>query len=36
MNLAELMKTGIYYDDEYDETAPPNAGSDKTINSPIL
>lgn len=31
MNLAELTKTGIYYDDEYDEAAPPNAGSDKTL-----
>jgi hypothetical protein len=29
--LEELKKTGIYYDDEYDEGAPLNAGSDKTI-----
>ena len=26
-----LARTGTYYDDEYDETAPPNAGSDKTL-----
>jgi dipeptidase E len=26
-----LAATGIYYDDEYDEAAPPNAGSDKTL-----
>jgi dipeptidase E len=26
-----LEKTGIYYDDEYDEAAPPSAGGDKTI-----
>jgi dipeptidase E len=26
-----LAKTGIYYDDEYDEAAPPNAGSDQTL-----
>ena len=25
-------KTGIYYDDEYDEEAPENAGSDKTMH----
>jgi len=26
-----LEQTGVYYDDEYDEAAPPNAGSDKTL-----
>lgn len=26
-----LEETGVYYDDEYDEAAPPNAGSDKTL-----
>jgi dipeptidase E len=26
-----LERTGTYYDDEYDEAAPPNAGSDKTL-----
>lgn len=26
-----LEQTGIYYDDEYDEAAPANAGSDKTL-----
>lgn len=26
-----LEATGVYYDDEYDEAAPPNAGSDKTL-----
>jgi dipeptidase E len=26
-----LEQTGIYYDDEYDEAAPPNAGSDETL-----
>jgi len=26
-----LEKTGIYYDDEYDEAAPPHAGSDQTL-----
>jgi dipeptidase E len=31
INHEELAKTGIYYDDEYDEAAPPNAGSDKTL-----
>jgi len=31
VNREELEKTGIYHDDEYDETAPPNAGSDKTL-----
>ena len=30
-NREELEKTGIYYDDEYDEAAPPNAGSDQTL-----
>jgi hypothetical protein len=27
VNREELEKTGIYHNDEYDETAPPNAGS---------
>jgi len=27
----KLEKTGIYYDDEYDEAAPANAGSNKTM-----
>jgi dipeptidase E len=31
INHEELAETGIYYDDEYDEAAPPNAGSDKTL-----
>ena len=31
INYEHLKKTGIYYDDEYDEAAPPNAGSDKTL-----
>jgi dipeptidase E len=31
INQEELAKTGIYYDDEYDEAAPLNAGSDKTL-----
>jgi dipeptidase E len=31
INHEHLKKTGIYYDDEYDEAAPPNAGSDKTL-----
>lgn len=31
LNRAELARTGIYYDDEYDEAAPPNAGSDQTL-----
>jgi dipeptidase E len=31
VNREVLAKTGIYYDDEYDESAPPNAGSDKTL-----
>jgi len=26
-----LQETGIYYDDQYEEAAPPNAGSDKTL-----
>lgn len=26
-----LARTGVYYDDEYDEAAPPNFGSDKTL-----
>lgn len=26
-----LAESGIFYDDEYDETAPPHAGSDKTV-----
>jgi len=26
-----LARTGVYYDDEYDEAAPLNAGSDKTL-----
>jgi dipeptidase E len=26
-----LEQTGVYHDDEYDETAPPNAGLDKTL-----
>lgn len=26
-----LAATGVYYDDEYDEAAPPNAGSDRTL-----
>jgi dipeptidase E len=26
-----LMRTGRYYDDEYDEMAPPDAGSDRTL-----
>ncbi len=31
INHERLKKTGSYYDDEYDEAAPPNAGSDKTL-----
>src|SRR5262245_60957635 len=31
INHEALAETGIYYDDEYDEAAPPNAGSDKTL-----
>jgi dipeptidase E len=31
VNREELEKSGIYNDDEYDEVAPPNAGSDKTL-----
>lgn len=31
LNRAELARTSIYYDDEYDEAAPPNAGSDQTL-----
>jgi peptidase E len=31
VNREKLEETGIYYDDEYDEAAPPNAGSDKTL-----
>lgn len=31
VNREKLEKTGIYYDDEYDEAAPLNAGSDKTL-----
>jgi dipeptidase E len=31
INRVELARTGIYYDDEYDEAAPPNAGSDRTV-----
>lgn len=31
VNREELEKTGVYHDDEYDETAPPNASSDKTL-----
>ncbi len=31
VNREELEKTGVYHDDEYDEAAPPNAGSDKTL-----
>ncbi len=31
VNREELEQTGVYHDDEYDETAPPNAGSDKTL-----
>jgi dipeptidase E len=30
-NLERFEKTGVYYDDEYDEEAPINAGSDKTM-----
>jgi dipeptidase E len=26
-----LARTGVYYDDEYDEAAPPGAGSDRTL-----
>lgn len=33
LNVARerLERTGIHYDDEYDEAAPPNAGSDRTL-----
>jgi dipeptidase E len=31
VNREELEKTGVYHDDEYDETAPPHAGLDKTL-----
>jgi dipeptidase E len=31
-NLKHFEKTGVYYDDEYDEEAPQNAGSDKTMH----
>ena len=31
VSYEELKKTSTYYDDEYDEAAPPNAGSDKTL-----
>jgi dipeptidase E len=31
VNREDLNKTGIYKDDEYDECAPLNAGSDKTL-----
>lgn len=31
-NLERFEKTGVYYDDEYDEEAPQNAGSDKTMH----
>lgn len=31
VDRAVLRKSGIYYDDEYDEAAPPGAGSNKTL-----
>jgi dipeptidase E len=31
-NLERFEKTGVYYDDEYGEEAPINAGSDKTMH----
>jgi len=31
VNREILERTGVYYDDEYDEAAPPNAGSDRTL-----
>ncbi len=31
-NLERFEKTGVYYDDEYNEEAPTNAGSDKTMH----
>ncbi len=31
VNLSELKETGMYHDDEYNEAAPPNAGSNKTL-----
>ena len=31
MDREKLEKTGVYYDDEYDEAAPPNVGSDEAL-----